>query len=72
MDLGFFSLDENISKVTDILKNKFEMKQANKKMCLKNKSCTLRTSSSREGMVAEIRKRPGKSRFLNEEKSIHV
>ena len=37
MDLpaGFFSLDENISRVTDILKNKFEMKQANKKMCLK-------------------------------------
>ena len=37
MDLlaGFFSLDENILKVTDILKNKFEMKQANEKMCLK-------------------------------------
>ena len=39
MDLpvGFFSLDKNISKVTDILKNKFEMKQANRKMCLKLK-----------------------------------
>ena len=37
MDLlaGFFSLDENISEVTNILKNKFEMKQANKKVCLK-------------------------------------
>ena len=28
-------MDENISRVTDILENKFEMKQANKKMCLK-------------------------------------
>ena len=37
MDLpaGFFSLDENISRATNILENKFEMKQANKKMCLK-------------------------------------
>ena len=37
MDLpaGFFSLNENILEVSDILKNKFEMKQANKKMCLK-------------------------------------
>ena len=37
MDLpaGFFSLDENILRVTDILENKFKMKQANKKMCLK-------------------------------------
>ena len=37
MDLpaGFFSLDENILKVTNILKNKFEMKQANRKVCLK-------------------------------------
>ena len=28
-------MDENISRVTDILENKFEMKQANKKVCLK-------------------------------------
>ena len=28
-------MDENISKVTNILKDKFEMKQANRKMCLK-------------------------------------
>ena len=37
MDLPvvFFSSDENILKVTDMLKNKFEMKQANRKMCLK-------------------------------------
>ena len=37
MDLsaGFFSLDENILKVTNILENKFKMKQANRKMCLK-------------------------------------
>ena len=36
MDLlaGFFSLDENNLEVTDTLKNKFEMKQANRKMCL--------------------------------------
>ena len=36
MDLpaGFFSLDENILKVTNVRK-KFEMKQANRKMCLK-------------------------------------
>ena len=33
MDLpaSFFSLDENISRVTNILENKFKMKQANKK-----------------------------------------
>ena len=61
MDLpaGFFSLDENILRVTDILENKFEMKQANKNV-LKIKSCTLRFSSSREGMVAKICKRSGK------------
>ena len=37
MDLpaGFFSLDENILEVTNILKSKFEMKQANRKVCLK-------------------------------------
>ena len=37
MDLlaGFFSLEENISEVTNILKSKFEMNQANKKVCLK-------------------------------------
>ena len=37
MDLpaGFFSLDKNILEVTNILKNKFEMKQANRKVCLK-------------------------------------
>ena len=37
MDLpaGNFSLDENILEVTNILKNKIEMKQANKKVCLK-------------------------------------
>ena len=37
MDLpaGFFSLDENILEVTNRLKNKFEMEQANKKVCLK-------------------------------------
>ena len=35
MDLpaGFFSLDENILEVTNVLK--FEMKQANRKVCLK-------------------------------------
>ena len=40
MDLpaGFFSLDENILKVTDILKDKFKMKQAN--------SCLLYTSDA--------------------------
>ena len=36
MDLpGFLSLEKNISKVTNILENKFKMKQANRKMCLK-------------------------------------
>ena len=37
MDLlaGFFSLDENILEVTDILKKIIEMKQANRKVCLK-------------------------------------
>ena len=37
MDLlaGFFLLDENILEVTNILKNKFKMKQANRKVCLK-------------------------------------
>ena len=37
MDLpvGFFSFDENILRVTNILENKFKMKQANRKMCLK-------------------------------------
>ena len=37
MDLraGFFSLDENILEVTNILKNKFKMKQTNRKVCLK-------------------------------------
>ena len=37
MDLpaGYFSLDENILRVTNILENKFKMKQANRKVCLK-------------------------------------
>ena len=37
MDLpaGFFSLEENILEVTDILKTKFEINQSNKKVCLK-------------------------------------
>ena len=37
MDLpaGFFSLDENISEVTNTSKNKLETRQANRKVCLK-------------------------------------
>ena len=37
MDLlaGFFSLEENVLEVTNILKNKIEIEQANKKVCLK-------------------------------------
>ena len=37
MDLPavFFSLEENILEVTDILKNKIKINQANKKLCLK-------------------------------------
>ena len=49
----FFSFDENISKVKEILNNKFEMNQAKKSM-FKIKSCFVLAGSSSKIVVAEV------------------